>query len=97
MNINFVPKITSKQTISTRSIFKRQPISTMLLLFWNLTLKTNILHQSVQLPKLDVRRETHLANFMYKYKNNELYVNKRNFRTRLHDAPVFKTTKPDCE
>ena len=58
---------------------------------------TNILHQSVQLPKLDVRRETHLANFMYKYKNNELYVNKRNIRTRLHDAHVFKTTKPDCE
>ena len=36
-------------------------------------------------------------NFMYKYKNNVLYLNKRNIRTRMHDAPVFNTFKPNCE
>ena len=57
----------------------------------------DMLHQSVQLPKLDVRREAHLLNFMYKYKENKLYLNNRNIRTRLHDAPVFKTVKPNVE
>ena len=56
-----------------------------------------ILHQSIQLPKLTARREAHLINFMYKYKNNEKYLNNRNVRTRLHDAPVFKTLKPNNE
>ena len=56
-----------------------------------------ILHQSVQLPKLNVRREAHLINFMFKYKTNNKYLNNRNVRTRLHDAPVFITQKPILE
>ena len=55
------------------------------------------MHQSVQLPKLNMRREAHLVNFMFKYKNNIKYINRRNVRTRLHDAPVFVTKKPNNE
>ena len=58
---------------------------------------TDMLHQPSQIPKLDIRRKTHLLNFMYKNKNNTLLLNNRNIPTRLHDAPVFKTIKPTCE
>ena len=34
---------------------------------------------------------------MFKYRNNVKYVNKRNVRTRLHDAPVFITKKTNNE
>ena len=54
-----------------------------------------ILHQSIQIPKLNARREAHLINFMFKYRNNNKFLNKRNVRTRLHDAPVFTTVKPN--
>ena len=57
----------------------------------------DIIHQSMQLPKLDVRRETHLVNFMFKQKNNKKYLNNREVRTRLHDAPVFNTKNPNNE
>ena len=55
------------------------------------------MHQTVQLPKLTMRREAHLVNFMYKYRNDTKYVNKRNVRTRLHDPPVFITKKTNNE
>ena len=58
---------------------------------------TNILHRTVQLPKLDSRRVSHLLNFMYKNRENVKLLNQRNVRTRLHDAPVFVTSKPNCE
>ena len=57
----------------------------------------DIIHQSMQLPKLDVRRETHLVNFMFKQKNNKKYLNNRDVRTRLHDAPVFKYNIPKIQ
>ena len=56
-----------------------------------------ILHQSVQLQKLIPRRESHILNFMFKNKNNKDFLNQRNIRTRLHDAPVFSTSKPILE
>ena len=56
-----------------------------------------ILHQSIQIPKLNARREAHLINFMFKYRNNNKFLNNRNVRTRLHDAPVFNTVKPNNE
>ena len=34
---------------------------------------------------------------MYKNKSNCKILNTRNVRTRLHDAPVFITKKPNCE
>ena len=48
-----------------------------------------VLHQSAQLPMLRVRRMVHLRNFMFKMKTNIKYLNTRNIRTRLHDAPVW--------
>ena len=56
-----------------------------------MNLPIEIIHQSVQLPKLN------LLNIMFKHKNNKKYINIRNIRTRLHDAPVFKTMKPNIE
>ena len=56
-----------------------------------------ILHQSVQIPMLKIRREVHLRNFMYKMKFNIKFLNMRDIRTRLHDAPVFEIMKPNCE
>ena len=58
---------------------------------------TDILHQSAQVPKLKARRVTHLLNFMYKNKGNNMMLNARIVRTRLHDAPVFATKLPTCE
>ena len=58
---------------------------------------TNMLHQSAQIPKLIPRREAHLLNFMFKSKNNPKRLNNRNVHTRLHDAPVFITSKPNNE
>ena len=57
----------------------------------------DVMHQSVQLPKLSMRREAYLVIFMYKYRNDTKYVNKRNVRTRLHDAPFFVTKRPNNE
>ena len=57
----------------------------------------DIMHQSVQLPKLTMRREAHIVNFIFKYRNDVKYINNRDVRTRLHDAPVFITKKPNNE
>ena len=57
----------------------------------------NVLHQSAQLPKLKNRRITHILNFMYKNKTNKKLLKVSNVATRLHDAPVFATLKPNCE
>ena len=34
---------------------------------------------------------------MFKNRVNKKYINARNVRTRLHDAPVFLTAKPNSE
>ena len=57
----------------------------------------NILHQSAKISKLIPRREAHLLNFMFKNRKNIKRLNNRNVRTRLHDAPVFITSKPNSE
>ena len=56
-----------------------------------------MLHQSAQIPKLYARRIAHVLNFMYKNRLNVKFLNVRNIHTRLHDAPVFKTEKPNSE
>ena len=63
----------------------------------NLRAPIEILHNSAQLPRIGSRRTSHLLNFMLKNRNNKEFLNTRNVRTRLHDAPVFVTIKPDCE
>ena len=57
----------------------------------------DIMHQSVQFPKLTMRREAHIVNFIFKYRNDVKYINNRDVRTRLHDAPVFITKKTNNE
>ena len=63
----------------------------------NIHTPVEILHRSVQIPMLDIRRELHLRNFMFKMKTNNKYLHNRDIRTRLHDAPVFILVKPNCE
>ena len=46
---------------------------------------------------LKIRRKVHLRNFMYRQQNNIDLINRRNIRTRLHDAIVFKLYKPSSE
>ena len=50
-----------------------------------------------QLCNLQIRRKVHLRNFMYKQQGNIELINRRNIRTRLHDAIVFKLYKPNSE
>ena len=50
-----------------------------------------------QLCTLQIRRKVHLRNFMYKQQSNIDLVNRRNIRTRLHDAIVFLFYKPNSE
>ena len=52
---------------------------------------------SAQIPKLEPWKMSHLLNFMFKNRDNIEFLNTRNVRTRLHDAPVFITIKPNCE
>ena len=57
----------------------------------------DILHQSAQIPKLIPRRMANLLDFMSKNRTNVKLLNIRDVRTRLHDAPVFITEKPNNE
>ena len=56
---------------------------------------THQLHVISKLNVLKDRRLVHLNLFMYKQTNNVDIVNNRNVRTRAHDAPLFKTIKPN--
>ena len=52
------------------------------------------------LSKLEVRRNVHLRNFMFKQKKKECNVvdnSEVTINTRLHDGPVFKVTHPNSE
>ena len=43
------------------------------------------------------KRQVHLRNFMYKQQNHIELITRRNIRSRLHDAIVFKLYKPSSE
>ena len=55
------------------------------------------LHQQCKISKLEVRRIAHLRMFMFKQCENELILNIREIHTRAHDAPLFKTDRPNNE
>ena len=55
------------------------------------------LRTDCHVDKLSVRRDRHLLLFMHKQTTNIDYIKKSNVRTRLHQAPVFKTYKPNNE
>ena len=53
--------------------------------------------KNCHISPLDIRRETHLLLFMHKQSHIEHLLNKSNFQTPLHQAPVFKLCKPNNE
>ena len=54
-------------------------------------------HKLANTPFLKDRREAHVCNFMFKRKNNTKLLNRREIRTRTHDAPLFTIHVPRCE
>ena len=55
------------------------------------------LRTDCHIDKLSVRRDRHLLLFMHKQQKTLIKLKKTNVRTRLHQAPVFKTYKPNNE
>ena len=51
------------------------------------------MHLSANLAFLDKRRNSHILNFMYKRKENEIYLDKRDLQTRAFQAPKFIVPK----
>ena len=51
------------------------------------------MHLSANLAFLDKRRNSHILNFMYKRKENEIYLDKRDLQTRDFQAPKFTVQK----
>ena len=58
---------------------------------------TNRAHKLSNVPFLEDRREAHVGNFMYKRKSKPGLLNRREIRTRAHDAPLFNVPIPRCE
>ena len=58
---------------------------------------TEEVHSAAKCSLLELRRETHMLNFMFIRQKREKLMDTRNIRTRLHDAPVFKTDFPHKE
>ena len=57
----------------------------------------NELQKLCKICNLSIRRKIHLRNSMYKQQTNIELINRRNIRTRLHDAIVFRLYKPNNE
>ena len=58
---------------------------------------TILVHQEAEISSLRARRQMHIVNFMFKQKNNDEIINKREVFTRAHDAVLFLTIKPKNE
>ena len=54
-------------------------------------------HKLAKVPFLTNRRTAHVNNFMFKRKSNLSLLNRREIRTRAHDAPLFLVPLPCCE
>ena len=57
----------------------------------------NVLLNSAGIAKLNIRREAHLLNYMYKKKECIELLDIKNVNTRARTAPLFKTIIPGCE
>ena len=55
------------------------------------------LYEICSIANLNMRRRIHLQLNMYKQKNNLSIVNTRKIATRIHDATLFTTIKPNSE
>ena len=59
---------------------------------------TDRVHKDANVPFLHDRRKAHTLNFMYIRKDRKpALLNRREIRTRAHDAPVFSVGIPRCE
>ena len=58
---------------------------------------TDAVHKLANVPFLKDRRRAHVMNFMYGRKSNVHLLNRREIRTRAHDAPLFNVIIPRCE
>ena len=58
---------------------------------------TDAAHKLANVPFLKDRRRAHILNFMYCRKSNVSLLNRREIRTRAHDAPLFNIAIPRCE
>ena len=63
----------------------------------NHQLTSDMLHQHCNIPTLDTRRTFNLRKYMFKQKENEEIVVRREIRTRRHDAIVYETCRPILE
>ena len=53
----------------------------------------NTLHVQAEIPLLEFRRISHLRNYMYKRKENPVYIENAQVNTRRHDAVMVKSVK----
>ena len=60
-------------------------------------LTKNLLCKDCYISPLETRRDVHLLLFMHKQLSNEELLKTSNIRTRLHQAPVYKSYKPNNE
>ena len=58
---------------------------------------TTAVHREAKCAKLQVRRQVHLNNFMYKRQSKLNLLDQREICTRQHDAPLFKVPHPNNE
>ena len=58
---------------------------------------TNQAYKLAGVPFLKDRREAHTCNFMFRRKTKVALLNRREIRTRAHDAPLFIIPIPRCE
>ena len=63
----------------------------------NANLTKDLLHQRCKIPLLDIRRMYNLRKYMFKQKDNQELIVHRNIRTRMHDAVVYETCRPNLE
>lgn len=58
---------------------------------------TTYTHEETNTTKLNIRRISHLRNFMYKRSGNKSYIEDRHLSTRNFSAPVMKVTRPKTD
>ena len=63
----------------------------------NVRFDTNELHTRTNMPMLQARRTAHLNNFMYRRLAKTELLDRRDIRTRAHDAPLFRVAIPKVE
>ena len=64
---------------------------------YNVRFDTGVLHSVTKVPRLQMRRNAHINNFMYGRLKVPALLDAREIRTRAHDAPLFKVKVPKVE